>query len=72
MWKKFILYPVGTLGGAFILHTVSEVMAEKYECRKWYNFFNMSVHCYLIKRASYLCEIGLQDWIVFTRKLWNI
>ena len=72
MWKKFLLWPLGALGGAFLAHTTAELLAEHYECRKWYNFFNMSVHCYLIKRVSYLCEIGLQDWLVATRKLWNI
>ena len=72
MWKKYILIPFGTIAASFVTHSLAEILAERYECRKWYNFFNMSVHCYLIKRVSYLCEIGLQDWLVATRKLWNI
>ena len=71
MLKKYFFLPVGALGGIFVLHTTAEMLAEHYECRRWYNFFHLSVHCYMIKRISYLCEIGLQDWLVATRKLWN-
>ena len=71
MWKKYLLVPVGAVTGAFILNTVSETLAERYECRKWYNFLRPSVHCFLIKRASELSDMSLQHWFVFTRKLWS-
>lgn len=72
MYKRFIVYPIVSVCAVFVAHTCAELLAERYECRKWYNFFNMSVHCYMIKRVSYLCEICLQDWIVATRKVWNL
>lgn len=71
MWKRFLLWPLASLGMIFVTHAVAEMLAERYECRKWYNFFNMSVRCHVIKRISYMCDTGLEDWL-FDLRTFNL
>ena len=65
---RYIMVPVCVLVGTFVLNALTESLIERYECRKWYNFFNMSVHCHLLKRISYMCDTGLEDWLFNLRK----
>lgn len=57
-YKKVIIVPLGTLVLSFVGNTVAEILAEKYECRKWYNFLRPSVHCHVIKQVSSITEFN--------------
>lgn len=72
MLKRYILVTFGIILGMFVGHTVSEILIERYECRRWYNFFNMSIRCHVLKRISHMCESGVLDWFITTKDLWYI